>query len=1239
MAGFELRPYQTQSVQAIEDEWEKGRRKTLLVLPTGCHARGQKVLLASGLTKAVEEIGLSDTLLGADGKPRKVLHLHHGKDDLYKITPIKGQPFIVNSQHMLSLVQTGLKGHPQYPSQIGGKITDVTVSEYLTWSKNKKHTHKLYRSSAIEKFHENDGSHISIDPYFLGVLLGDGNIKNSISITTMDKEIEQEIERQCEVYNMTVRTEKAGRANTFLLRCGYVGAKGGLLHQQLKELHLRGVGSAGKFIPLVYKAAPLEKRLEILAGVIDTDGSKAQCCGYDFISKSRQLSEDVAFIARSAGLAAYVSKSIKTCQGGFVGTYWRVSISGDCSIIPCRVKAKQCAKRKQKKSVLRTGFSVEHIGFGEYFGFTVDGDNRYLLDDFTVTHNCGKTIVFSEIAKRRVDAGERVLILAHRGELLEQAADKLARSTGLACAVEKAENTSVGRFESVVVGSVQTLMRQSRLDALGADRFSTIIVDEAHHALSSSYQAVLDYFSAAKVLGVTATPDRGDRKNLGELFDSLAYEYSLPQAIKDGYLCPIEAQTIPLSLDLSHVGVQAGDFKSADLGDALEPYLEQIAQEMYEAQCMDRKTVVFLPLIATSQKFRDILNRHGFRAAEVNGQSSNRAEVLKDFERGKYNVLCNSMLLTEGWDCPSVDCIVVLRPTKVRSLYCLDEKTEVLTRDGWKTDVKIGEDVLAFDTETGETKFVPALAKIKRQLASNEFFCSIKGQSSDIRVTNHHRMVYDNKRRKGWKIKEAQDIADMKDGAYIPVSGKTHFPGVPLTDDEIRFIAWVMTDGTINKTNGAIYISQASHQPWIDEIQSCIDGCNLKYGKRSVSGGTKYNETSPRTIWSISKGKPRGAHKNRSGWGYLKKYISKNISDTLFDMDERQFDIMLRTIHLADGAKQSGQSWTRRSYHIGKGNKAFIERLQIMAVQRGWRANISVDKAGIARKNDFYMLHLKKQNFVKIGSVSGQHATWVKEQHSDEMCWCVQNELGTLVTRRNGKVAIVGNCQMVGRGTRLSPETGKDKLLLLDFLWHTERHELCRPAHLIAKTDEVAQAMTKIVEQQRVPIDLEDVEKSAESDVAQAREESLAKQLAEMRTKKRKLVDPLQYEMSIMDADLQNYVPSFGWEMAPPSDKQLKALESHGIFADGIECAGKASLLLNRLDKRKAEGMSSAKQIRLLERYGFKHVGEWSLDQASRLISRLSANGWRVPHAIDPVSYVPPQVKKDEIPVVPFLNW
>ena len=150
-------------------------------------------------------------------------------------------------------------------------------------------------------------------------------------------------------------------------------------------------------------------------------------------------------------------------------------------------------------------------------------------------------------------------------------------------------------------------MRESRLNNFPTDYFDTIIIDEAHHCISDSYQNVLHHFSTARVLGVTATPDRGDMKNLGSVFESLAYEYTLPKAIKEGYLSPIKAQTIPLKLDLTGVGTQAGDFKASDLGTALDPYLYQIADEMMK-YCKDRKTVVFLPLVKTSQKFRDILN-------------------------------------------------------------------------------------------------------------------------------------------------------------------------------------------------------------------------------------------------------------------------------------------------------------------------------------------------------------------------------------------------------------------------------------------------------------------------------------------------------------------------------------------------------------------------------------------------------------------------------------------------------
>lgn len=493
----------------------------------------------------------------------------------------------------------------------------------------------------------------------------------------------------------------------------------------------------------------------------------------------------------------------------------------------------------------------------------------------------GKTIVFSAVTEECVRQGKRVLILAHRGELLAQAADKLYKTTGLKSAVEKAEQSCLGSFYRVTVGSVQTLMREKRLKGFSANYFDTIIIDEAHHAISESYQNVLRHFPAAKVLGVTATPDRGDMKDLGSVFESLAYEYTLPQAIKEGYLSPIKAVTIPLTLDISGVATQAGDFKASDIDTALDPYLYQIADEM-KKYCAERKTVVFLPLVKTSQKFRDILNERGFKAAEVNGESEERAEILEAFDKGEYNVLCNSMLLTEGWDCPSVDCVVVLRPTKVRGLYC----------------------------------------------------------------------------------------------------------------------------------------------------------------------------------------------------------------------------------------------------------------------------------------------------------------------------------------------------QMVGRGTRLCE--GKSELLLLDFLWHTERHELCRPAHLICQNEEVAQKMTaNLADEAGCAVDIEEAEKQASEDVVAQREEALAKQLKAMKTRKRKLVDPLQYEMSIQAEDLSSYVPAFGWECAPATDKQRERLEKLGILPDAIENAGKASLILDRLEKRRAAGLTTPKQIRLLENYGFQHVGKWSFEQASGMIARISANGWRVPRGVCAAEYVP----------------
>jgi superfamily II DNA or RNA helicase len=228
-------------------------------------------------------------------------------------------------------------------------------------------------------------------------------------------------------------------------------------------------------------------------------------------------------------------------------------------------------------------------------------DEGYRKTLLVLPTGCGKTVVFSSVTENQVNKGHRVLIMAHRGELLDQAADKLKEASGLDSVLEKADSTSLGSFLPVTVGSVQSLAQEKRLARFPDNYFQDIIVDEAHHCLSDSYQSVLDHFPEANILGVTATPDRGDMKNLGEFFDSKAYEYSMTEAIREGYLCPIKAQMIPLELDIN----EASEFRAATLPQVRSAVhwnrtFDQIAQEM-KTYCKGRKTVVFLPLIATAR--------------------------------------------------------------------------------------------------------------------------------------------------------------------------------------------------------------------------------------------------------------------------------------------------------------------------------------------------------------------------------------------------------------------------------------------------------------------------------------------------------------------------------------------------------------------------------------------------------------------------------------------------------------
>lgn len=275
----------------------------------------------------------------------------------------------------------------------------------------------------------------------------------------------------------------------------------------------------------------------------------------------------------------------------------------------------------------------------------------------------GKTIVFSHLAKSFLP--KRTLILAHREELIDQAIDKLHSATGIYAEKEKADYTASLRAD-VVVASVQTMQR--RLDKWPNNHFGLVVADEAHHAVSKSWQEVLLYFSGAKTLGVTATPDRADKRNLGSFFENIPFEISLFDLINQGYLCPISVKSIPLKIDLTGVRQTCGDFNETDLGNALEPYMRKIAEAIYD-EATFRKVLVFLPLIATSQAFTAVCREMGLNAEHVDGYSPDRKEKLARFADGEIDVLCNAMLLTEGYDCPDISCIVVLRPTRSRPLY------------------------------------------------------------------------------------------------------------------------------------------------------------------------------------------------------------------------------------------------------------------------------------------------------------------------------------------------------------------------------------------------------------------------------------------------------------------------------------------------------------------------------------------------------------------------------------------
>lgn len=667
---MDLRPYQRKMNTEIHSAWGAGHRNVLSVMPTGagkCLGKSTPMLMYDGDIKLVENIKTGDLIMGPDSEHRTVLSTCTGKEMMYKVTPVKGDSYIVNKSHILSLKKTGTY-----------EIKNISVVDYLKTSKWFKHIHKGWRSGV--DFNSPQVEH-KIPPYILGIWLGDGcHSYNLTTLTSPDIEVVKEWKSFAtsigyKVSECEYRTDKCP-----MYRITHGVPK--LENIFLTNLRNMGYGNASDLhIPQCYKTSSVEDRIEILSGIIDSDGHLSNGM-YDLIFKQKRLAHDIAFIARSLGLAAYVKLSQKKCQGWVdKKEYFRVSITGDINILRCRIPRKQGNIRKQIKSVLVTGINVKPIGIGDYYGFEIDGDHLFMLGDFTVTHN---TVCFTgvlaehqghscAIAHRQELVGQMSMTLAKRQIKHNIIAPKNVVKNICRMQVEEYGTCYFTPNSKCFVAGVNTLVR--RADALRNMCHQTTlwIIDEAQHLLKKNiWGKAVDLFPNARGLGVTATPLRADGNGLGRhhdgVMDYMIEGPSMRELIDQGFLTDYRIFAPETTIDLSSVNITAsGDFnhkqltaqtrKSQIVGDIVEHYIKIAYGKL---------GITFVTDVETAGDVAEQYNRYGIPAVALSAKTPDRerANAIRKFRNRELLQLVNIDLFSEGFDLPSIECVSMARPTE-----------------------------------------------------------------------------------------------------------------------------------------------------------------------------------------------------------------------------------------------------------------------------------------------------------------------------------------------------------------------------------------------------------------------------------------------------------------------------------------------------------------------------------------------------------------------------------------------
>jgi len=541
------------------------------------------------------------------------------------------------------------------------------------------------------------------------------------------------------------------------------------------------------------------------------------------------------------------------------------------------------------------------------------------------------------------------------------------------------------------------------------------------------------------LVGFTATPNRTDAVGLSVVFQTIAFSYPMKAAIKDAWLAPPRALAVATDASLEGVRTTAGEFNQKDLATAVNtPQRNAQALLAWQQHALGRPTLGFTVDVAHAHAAADLWQKTGHRFMPISGQTpdDDRRMLLRQYTEGQIDGLFNAMLLTEGTDLPRTSCILHLKPTKSATLYeqmCLDADTEILTETGWATiDTDItGTRVAAFDLRDGSVSWSDA-TRIERPRGREQMW-GIDSPHLDIRVTGGHRMVVKT-RSEDWHILPAEDLpAEVR----VPVCGSMDLPDAEIADDDLTFLGFLLTDGSLSRVNGAVSLFQSDRYPDIVElIRITLESLGVKYTHSSHVRPSNFGARRRLNRWTVSRGKPRGRDNHLRGWGYLDRWVStsaKSLTPAYDELSARQLGVLLRAMHAGDGTKIDPDTWTPRTMSIC-GNLTLTDQVQRLCVTRGFRCNIALRTPRLA------MLHISTDRAewsIVRHAVDGRPTWGIVDSTPDERVWCVTVSTGAIITRRNGKVAVVGN---TGRGLRLFP--GKDDCLILDMVDISRKHSL-----------------------------------------------------------------------------------------------------------------------------------------------------------------------------------------------------